>query len=633
LNFSFTLEASDPAIIPYSEKLHKSNLDIGLPLLRVYLDQGITNGIPYTLICNKKLSSVDVSVAVAGVRDLALSHDNGAIDPSKPFKPFGDFPGDNASFYIGSNEVFQKKLSSIILDLNWKGGVPALNPNALFLKENKWNFGDDSNKYPIAGNTISFESKAFNPARINFDQNAALQINSVEGFLKIRLGNDDYSYSSYLERVRTQLNSTTLQKQDDGAYHLNVTTMAALPEAIANSFALNYFATTTIGFAGNETHDNDLFFHFTPFGYYEVHPDYITISPDAEAIEHITMVPDVIHAGELFIGFSSTAPGSVITVLFQVADGSSNPLKDMETISWYYLSANNNWKQFNNRQVVDTTNNFTQSGIITLTLPDELPGNNTALQRGLNWVKAVVENNTDAVCKLVLVQAQAALVQLQQDETNQIEFRQTLAASSISKLVTGDAALKTITQPFDSFGGRVREADEHFYIRVSERLRHKQRAIAIWDYEHMILEEFQSIFKVKCLNHSGFYMEGDKEVFCENYPGHVTIVTIPNQKNKTNINPLKPYTPIRLLTNINDFLKKLNSPFVTLHVKNPQFEEVQLDFKVKLHDNMDEGFYTQLLNTEIERFLCPWAFDDGKEISFGGKMVKSVLLNFVEERP
>ncbi|MEO8960803.1 MAG: hypothetical protein ABI325_02915, partial [Ginsengibacter sp.] len=47
----------------------------------------------------------------------------------------------------------------------------------------------------------------------------------------------------------------------------------------------------------------------------------------------------------------------------------------------------------------------------------------------------------------------------------------------------------------------------------------------------------------------------------------------------------------------------------------------------------DESFYKKLLNNEIEKFLCPWAFADGKEISFGGKISKSTLLNFVEERP
>ena len=38
------------------------------------------------------------------------------------------------------------------------------------------------------------------------------------------------------------------------------------------------------------------------------------------------------------------------------------------------------------------------------------------------------------------------------------------------------------------------------------------------------------------------------------------------------------------------------------------------------------------LSLDIEQFLCPWAFEDGSDIEFGGKISKSVVLNFIEER-
>lgn len=630
LKYTFTLEGDEPAIVPYSEKIHQSNLDIDLPLLQIFLLQELANGIPYTVLCNKTLASIDVSVDVEGVRDLVLSHDTGSIDPSKPFKPFGDFPSDDSSFYIGSNEVFQKPLSSLFLDFKWKNKVPYLNPNAFFLRANKW---DDANKHAIESNAINFASNPFNKTKINLEPNEPLGIGTIEGFLRIRMADTNFSYTAYLGKVSKQLSDTRFQKESDGAYHLTVGELAVQDEAILTGFSLNYVAGTSIHLTAGTCNNNNTLYHFTPFGYTKVHPDYIVGSATAEMSEHLSILPDIVHKGELFIGIRDTEPGAVINILFQVADGSSNPLLDMETVNWHFLAKNGSWIKFDRNDIVDGTVNFTQTGIVTVTIPKDISSNNTALEKGLYWIKAAVDKNTDAVCKMILVQAQAGLVQLKLDETTGIEFRQTLPASGISKLVTGDAAIKTITQPFDSFGGRIRETDEKFYVRVSERLRHKQRAINIWDYEHIILEEFQSIFKVKCLNHSGFYTRNSEEVFCENFPGHVTIITIPDQKNKTNINSLRPYTSIRLLRTIHDYLAILNSPFVKLHVKNPQFEEIQLDFKVKFHEHMDESFYRQLLDTEIERFLSPWAFDQSKEISFGGKIVKSVLLNFVEERP
>ncbi|MEO6550276.1 MAG: hypothetical protein ABIN94_19890, partial [Ferruginibacter sp.] len=626
MSFDFVLDPKVPAIVPYSEDIHKANLDINLPLLQVYIEQDDKTAIAYTFICKEKIGSVDIKVNVTGVKNLALSHDNGEVDASKPFKPFGDFPGNNASFFIGSKEVFQKKLATVTLNFNWGSYIPSLYGIVDYLKDNNWQTG-----FSKTNDTIDFSHQPFTSAPISFEDNAPLQTNSIQGFLRLRMGNDDFSYQAYLKDVVAGFKNLVLIQAGETP-NPDVESLPAPKQLITDSFSLNYEANTSITFLPAKSQVNELFFHFTPFGYYQVNPDLVSNGPNAESIEHITLLPDMINAGELFIGLENTEPGAVVTILMQLADGSSNPLKDMEPVHWYYMAANN-WKQFSKQDIMDGTNNFIQSGIVTVKLPKEISNINSAFETGLYWIKATVANNTDAVCKMILVQAQALLVQLQQEDEKQIEFRQTLPAKSISKLVAGDAAIKTINQPFDSFEGRIRETDEHFYIRISERLRHKQRAINIWDYEHIVMEQFQNIYKVKCLNHTGFYTKDNEEVFCESYPGHVTIITIPHQKNKVNINPLKPYTSIRVLNEIAGFLQNTNSPFVKLHVKNPQFEEIQLDFKVKFYDLLDESFYLNLLNNEIEKFLCPWAFDQDREISFGGKIVKSSLLNFVEERP
>jgi hypothetical protein len=96
---------------------------------------------------------------------------------------------------------------------------------------------------------------------------------------------------------------------------------------------------------------------------------------------------------------------------------------------------------------------------------------------------------------------------------------------------------------------------------------------------------------------------------------------------------LKPYTQQRTLTRIEDFLCTKKSGFVTLHVCQPQFEEVRLDFYLRLLSQYkDFTYYANQLRREITRFLSPWAFDDASTLDFGGKVYKSVLINFIEER-
>jgi len=636
INFTIVLTPDAPALAPYLEKTHAKNLGITTPVLNIYLDQNNNSAIPYSVLSKGRLTRLTVNVGVIGVHDLMLSHDGGAIDASKPFKPFGDFPGRGAGLYIGSKEVFQKKLNILVVSTNWKTASPNFDGSSSYLRQNIWGKDQFSVFNSTAAHAIYFSGgNHFTPMPPDYTKNETLTANTLEGFIQLRLSDDSYSLDNHMAAISTALSATKIVSTDDDpqTYSISVPKTPVPVEIVLNSLSVNYEASTDIVLSATAEMDNDLLLQLSPFGFKRVSASLVDPSPDTENINEISLLPDFSSVGELFVGIVNAEPKQVLNLLFQVAEGSSNPLRNMEELKWYYLSANNNWKVFKSEALVDRTENLTQSGIVTLTLPADSTNRNSILDDNTYWIKLTADPFADAVCKLILVQAQASRVELVQDKLKQIEFRQTLLAKSISKLVVSDASLKSTDQPFDSFNGRTRETDEHFYVRVSERLRHKQRAITIWDYEHIILEKFQKIFKVKCINHAGFYPENGNDVFCENFPGHVSIITIPNLQFSSNVNPLRPYTPIGWLVNISDYLKTITSPFVQLHVKNPAFEEIQLEFKVKFYEHLSEAFYLDLLNKEIEQFLCPWAFDNKREISFGGKMYKSAVLNFVEERP
>ena len=78
------------------------------------------------------------------------------------------------------------------------------------------------------------------------------------------------------------------------------------------------------------------------------------------------------------------------------------------------------------------------------------------------------------------------------------------------------------------------------------------------------------------------------------------------------------------------------SPFAAKYLKvlNPSYEKVQVEFSVKFHAGFDPGYYTKILNTDLQCHLSPWAFAerDLSQIRFGGRLHRSMLLNFVEEQ-
>lgn len=248
---------------------------------------------------------------------------------------------------------------------------------------------------------------------------------------------------------------------------------------------------------------------------------------------------------------------------------------------------------------------------------------------------------------LVNVVAQAVEAQFQDNANDQSHFDTALPAGSIAKLTVAVAQVGKVEQPFASFDGKHREIGKEFYTRVSERLRHKARAITPWDYEHLVLDRFPSIYKVKCITHTdpnclcrqpipSLSSSGENKVICcgpQIAPGHVLIVPIANLKNRNAANPLQPKTSRRTLLEIEDYLGKRTSPFVKVHAKNPVYEQVLVFFRVQFIVGADKGSYLRQLNDEIVHYLTPWAFDENAEVSFAQKIYASAVINFIEERP
>ncbi len=710
---SFTLQVDItgdvPPVVPYSEKIHNGKLNTTLPVAQFL----VNNYSSYQKIKKIQMNRLTVKVSAA-VKNISLQSKDGKINAAKPFKPFGDFPDKNASFIIGSEEIFQKHLTELTIDIDWQSPDMALaldvaynelaksesvyqeastsfqsitsnistplfalaktSPgngfeiseksdnlfnseffklaadkltapvNLFVLSAGDWQPTAIATSTNITGSDITLDDlKAGNIpfTEAEFNGNTDYTIDAVSGFIKLQLDTDNYSLATYLSNTQKAFEPTSVEVTTNGnkaTYTVPPPKLVSpAPQLIANGISIEYSAKDEIDFTDNteESFINSTVFyhHIEPFGTREMHSlltdDNITLLP----VFNLDNNSSNTDGGELWIGLKDAFPSETLSMLFEVSDGSSNPLKNMTELKWYYL-ANNNWLPFDKSSVIDETNNLTRSGIVTITLPDNATVGNTRADALCIWIKLVTDHDTDAVCKLISIRTNAAKASFVQDLSKGIEYKTALPANIISKPVVPIAAIKKTEQPYASFGGRLHETDERFYIRVSERLRHKHRAVTAWDYERLVLDYFPQVHKTKCINHTGFIINQNtgETKYSEVLPGHVMLVTVPDLTNRLYANLLRPYTSVGLIEEIQQYLEKLTSPFVKLHVTNPQFEEVQFDFEVSFLPNHDAVFYTTLLNDEIEKFLTPWAYESGRDIEFGGKIEKSVVLNFVEER-
>lgn len=278
------------------------------------------------------------------------------------------------------------------------------------------------------------------------------------------------------------------------------------------------------------------------------------------------------------------------------------------------------------------------SGIVSITIPADASTDNTVLPPGRVWLKASVLDHSAAVCDLIAIETQAAEASFFQPAADEKFLARPLPANSIKKLKITRSEIKKISQPYASIEGQAAEAAGAFYTRVSERLRHKQRALAIWDYEHLVLQHFPDIYQLRCINHSAYHVErAAGEYFSSEFaPGYITLIAIADLDNGNVNNPLQPRVSLNRLEQISAFIKQRMSPFAAkkIRVINPRYESLQVEFNVEFKPSFDPSAYLDILNQDIIRFLSPWAFSEQttEAISFGGSIHRSTLLHFVERR-
>jgi hypothetical protein len=386
---------------------------------------------------------------------------------------------------------------------------------------------------------------------------------------------------------------------------------------IMKSISLDYTATATA--------NNIDLIHLYPYAG--------TFKPE-ELEQGAMLFPSFCDEGNFYIGLEALVPGSNLSMLLQFAEATADSESDREKPVWYYLE-NNRWKLMREGFEIldDATNGLTTSGIVKFSIPGNISKDNTILPGALHWLRVSVPCKTTSVSELIGIHAQAVKVSFTNDEINdKLRLETALPAGSISKLQDADSSVSNIQQPYDSFGGRQPESEGHFYVRVSELLRHKNRGIQKFDYERLVLEYFPSVYKTKCINHTYGLNAHEYVNDFTIAPGYVLVAVIPDMTKLKASGSFEPKVPVSMIEDIEEKLRKIISPFVRLKVMNPRYEKINLCIRVKLLEGKDEVYYKEKLNIDIRNFLAPWAIGEFEKLSFGQPVYRSDIIKFLETR-
>lgn len=358
-----------------------------------------------------------------------------------------------------------------------------------------------------------------------------------------------------------------------------------------------------------------------------------TFKPE-ELEQGAMLFPSFCDEGNFYIGLEELVPGSSLNMLLQFAEATADSESEREKPVWYYLE-NNRWKLMREGFEIldDATNGLTTSGIVKFSIPGNISKNNTILPGALHWLRVSVPCKTASVSELMGIHAQAVKVSFTNEEVNdKLRLDKALPAGSISKLKNADSSVSKIEQTYESFGGRQPESEGHFYVRVSELLRHKNRGIQKFDYERLVLEYFPSVYKTKCINHTYGLNAHDYVNDFTVAPGYVLVAVIPDMTKLKASGSFEPKVPVSMIEDIEETLRKIISPFVRLKVMNPRYERANLCIRVKLLPGKDEVYYKEKLGRDIRNFLAPWAIGEFEKLSFGQPIYRSDIIKFLETR-
>lgn len=586
-----------------------------------------------------------LKVRASGITSLALENEQSPLEPKKPFEPFGPMPSIGSRLLIGHPEVVTKKLDSIQFDFEW------MNLPAVGLADHYKNYGGSFDFRVIVRSTDRSSESAL-PSAALFATGAAT--NSISGslaplvaadfagvgaplgerpstwrrYLSWELAGADFRHRDYpAVAARKAMEFATDAEKSTSTTSDSTTTSATTTTSSFNKSAADYqvnppytpklkslsltYTSSTEVILGQAVKGEvfDRLVHVHPFG---------CASVEAErTIVGVPLLPRYRTDSELYIGLKDAPPNERLALLFQFAEGTAD--RDLSTpkVVWSCLSGDR-WQPFDHRVLSDTTRGLRTTGIVELGL--ERPSPSTRMPEGLTWIRAAVSRDGEAINDTIAIAAQAVAAVFD-DQGNALDhYEKPIPGGTIEKLREPIAGIATVRQPYPSYGARPLEAEEAFATRVSERLRHKQRAISAWDYERLVLERFPEIYKAKCIPATG------------SAPGAVDVVVIPDVRFSP-ADRFEPKAPPELLASIQEYLAARSPASAVVRVKNPRYRAVLIRLGVRFSENGNESYFRAKLEEELCAFLSPWAAAGGVDITLGGKIHASSIIDFVDRRP
>ena len=562
-----------------TEEIHGWASDQGRPLLRFVLKE-----VPAWAVERlRSLKPRDIrvlSVSYSSVTDLSLFHDGILVENRDGARPFGIQPGVGALLRVIS-PYFDTSLQCFTMHAAWQTPEETgTDPHV---------FGRDDLAVPL---------KLEKDPQEQLDLKKFYEVRQESPGLTVEI-RKDFGHSTY----RNRMMKAVLRAAGDEAANLPLSPYIPV---LASPITLDVVLDASKGEVEEKV------WTFTPLGAVPGGNSLLPERMDADYKRH------------LYVAMGPCEKDTSVRLFFQMDSHSADPAIPVSSadIPDLFFLEGDTWIPFKKGVVLsNTTDGFRASGVMRIALPSEDFSAHSLMPSGKTWIRISYGERKGGFPLVSSVTAQVIELECDPASEGNPPFSP-LPAGSITKTSYAVKGVKKVLQPFDGNAGVEPENQDVFRCRVSERLRHKDRAWNIWDYERLVLEAFPSVAAVVCIPSRNEYGEFQ--------PGHVLILALPDTSSGKG--SLKPRLGTDTVAGIQSHLKARMSPFITLHVAGPQYEEIRIECTVALREGLvDKQYYKERISDELVGYLAPWS--RGAKVSVSNNHSWSRILYFIENLP
>jgi hypothetical protein len=571
----------------------------------------------------------------------AAFYNDGAVDVTKEFQPFGAVAKRGDAFYIRSDEAFGKKLNTVEISVTimQEGGAPLTSSaggsgipdhTAVFIQQHltsmkaklgsayagvagdwqiihdvtvsagnpsvhwqrrvagKWtNFGAPSSRFGcvsasanVAGSPVASEPFAV----------AGQQGHYVRAFL----AQGDFGWTDYQRKIADFATQAV-------AKSATTPTMPQLPvPPIASAITVRYTTSPV-----QAVHIESLSGWrrqvkgsgaFTPFR--------LDVAENGWG----AMVA-------LGLELPGSALGSSVSLWFDVDSPSPCGSADEVQAEWQYWTGST-WATL---AVADGSRQLRESGLLRFVAPqDWAEGSLEVDSQTGRWIRLIAEDASRLgdVRDVVVDAVVAEFVSAAADPATDPSSIDALPPSTIKGTLTPIIGVKKVTN-LASIRGRVPETDADYLVRASARARHRERVVSPWDYEQHVVLAFPEVAAVLCLPHTD--RDGNPA------PGSVGLVVVPAQ-------PLDraPRPSVSLAGRIIGAITPLGAIGTSAVVLCAAYVPVTVMATIRLRPGIAALTGKEQIAAALETFLHPTGTTP---VRWGRTLYASAVIAFLERHP